>query len=80
MTSLHVPDSLLGESLRVRERMTSYFDGGSENWPASPEFFGAKIVFPIAADVMITERFSLAPGRDASGQPSTVSPHRDCFG
>lgn len=65
MTSLCVPASLLKKSLRVRERMTSYFDGGSKNCPASPEFFEAKIVFPFAVDVMITKRLSPAPGRDA---------------
>lgn len=40
-----VSDSLLKKIYRVKERMTSYLDGGSENWPAFPEFFEVKMCF-----------------------------------
>lgn len=76
-----VSDSLVKKIRRVRDRMTSYVDGGSLNWPASPGLFETKTVFPIVVDVIITVRLvPPATGSDTSRQPSAVSPHRDCFG
>lgn len=51
-----------------------------ENWPAFPELFREKIVFPTVVDVMTERLVPPATGSDASKEPSTMSPHRDCFG